>query len=146
MTEAPVKRRRATLRFSLRTAFAVLTLAAALLAWVGSQWRVVQERQRLRAEIEQAGGTFQPVTFLTLVVAQTFDTRPRMERRHSLPSFADLKAEFQKRSQLPFPRKWFGDEPIQSITLPFPYSQPHVGPIRAAFPEATIEPFRPEHH
>ena len=44
---------------------------------------------------------------------------------------------------LPFLRKWLGDEAVGIIDLPLPYSEPHVGPIRAAFPEADIRPFDP---
>ena len=129
--------------------FVVVTLAAAPMAWVGWQWRIVQERQRLRQEIEHAGGRFEPLTPLWLLVQTTsFHSilLPNEVHRNATFSQAEFDAQFQKRSYLPFPRKWLGDEPIGYIILPFPYSEPHVGPVQAAFPEAKIEPFRPEHH
>jgi hypothetical protein len=144
--------RRRWFRFSLRTLLVVVTLGAAPMAWVGWQWRIVQARQRLRQEIEHAGGRFEPVSREWLLVQSISFMTLRLPHSPLSPPVdaasrqADLERRYQKRSYLPFPRKWLGDEPIGRIELPFPYSEPHSGPIRAAFPEADVEPFRPERH
>ncbi len=142
----PPRFRRPLHSFRLRTLFVVVTLATAPMALIGWQWRIVQERRRLREEIEHAGGTFQPLTRFSWAVSQTGFNGWKFALLPPEPSAAEREAQYLKRSHLPFPRKWLGDESIESIILPFPYSEPHVGPIRAAFAEANIEPFRPEAH
>jgi hypothetical protein len=140
MAETPISPRRRWFSFSVRTLLVMVTLSAAPMWWVGLQWRIVQERQRLRHEIEHAGGNIVPLTSWTYAVAATSGGS------RFLPSEAQQQARYEKRAHLPFPRKWLGDEPIELIDLPYPYSEPHVGPIRVAFPEATLHPFRAEDH
>lgn len=47
ITSPDVPQRRQWFRFSMRTMFVALTLFSILLGWVGWQWRIVRERERL---------------------------------------------------------------------------------------------------
>jgi len=107
MTTAPNRR---WLRFSLRTLLVAVTLAAlaaATVAWIGSDRQIAAARRRFLLGDE----------------------------RRAQPAF--LPAE----NELPFWRRYFGDQSRKSISLPAGATTADVEEARRLFPEAEIEMF-----
>jgi hypothetical protein len=98
-------------RFSLRTMLVVIVLLACGLAWVESQRRKIDERQRLINEIV-------------------------LEMRHHRSNGGDsIKEEF---SGLKVWRRWLGDRPWASLPVPWPEGSDRWNEVRQKFPESIL--------
>lgn len=96
-------------RYSLRTMFVVVTIAAILIMWATSEWRFVLDRKALASEFNDRIG---PVGYVG---------------PHSNPT-----------PTIPFWRAWMGDRPRHAIDVPYGAPKDDFDRARMLFPEAEI--------
>jgi hypothetical protein len=114
MTTTPPRRRR-WYQFGLRTMFVVVTVFA---VWLGWELKFVRERDKSRRWIVENGGD------ISSIIAMTVD--------------GSANVHFESPANLPFWRRWMGDELIGSIWLAAEPSEADIRRLRRQFPEAKV--------
>ena len=106
LIRVPFTPKRRWFAFSLRTLFVVVTVAAAIIAFLASELRWVRERQEFldRAERDRE----------SLLGAGTYLTYP----------------------SIPFWRRWLGDSPQYTVIVPARWPKAELDNARRLFPEA----------
>ncbi len=123
-------------QFRLRTLMIVVTLVAVECAYVGWQVKIVRERKATLAEIEASGGAFVTYTPASLFSESRFYIEravgkiPNHDPRRYVPHFNDAPSAI---------RRWFGDETVFDIWLPYTISSTDVNRIEKCFPEAAVQ-------
>jgi hypothetical protein len=116
MTSAPKRR---WFRFSLRTLFVVVTVFG---IWLGWQLHFVTRRKQAINWLEEAGG-------LAIHSSWVRDD----------PSLARDRPDVLNWPQLPFWRRWLGDETIVEIWIPKDaYNEANIARLAKCFPEAVL--------
>ena len=122
----PALPRRPWFRFSLRTLFVAVAVAALLIGWLRWNWQVTQERVMLRKWIYHGRGSYATVAEWE----KTLPGPPGYVAELGLPGPVDI----------PLVRKCFGDEGVVTIQiLPWKVTDAEVAHIKEVFPEATVE-------
>ena len=107
---------RPSFRFSLRTLFAVVTLACVSLAWYDHEANIVRNRQAMRMQIRLAGG--------------------RLEHRSGSILF-DSVAPLDASRKVSLLQRWLGDEHQRVIVFERQLTDADWDVVRA-FPEAKV--------
>ena len=111
-------------RFSLKSLFAMTTLAAPLLALLGYQREYVRQRLAARQNIVSQNG-------------DVYDTLPRDTTRSTcgVALASEAACRSVKHATIPTIRTWLGDEPIDEIWV---HTESQAQVARRLFPEAEV--------
>ena len=118
----PPNRKRRWFQFSLRTLMIGVTLLAVACAYVGWQFKIVQERKAKLILLHELGGS--SITVSEYVNAVTHGWK-RDLRNEELPT-------------IPWPRNWLGDAAVIQILIPESVAQSDAEEISRAFSESRI--------
>ena len=111
-------------RFSLRTLFVVVTLAAIPLGWLTWQLHIVRERKAIHAELQREG-LKEFTNYLSLNRAVAAQWKESINKRFAYVRISRV-------------RRLLGDEPILMIYVPDTIEPQLLTRIEHAFPEAQI--------
>lgn len=112
-------------QFKLRTLLAGISMLALPSAWLGSQVKIVRDRDAAVARIRAAGGDSTTADDIWIVVLEPT----------GVPSASAAPGNAGPISGI---RRWLGDEDYETIGVPAGFSRSDEQKIRDQFPEAIV--------